>query len=1036
MLLLASSYGAAAGRRLVQQQVQQKAYKNIWDAATSEIWFMEPLLKNISYWEWESSSKMQSQKAIAQRDTLPSTVFMPGPQTAFERQAEAQCLTLDQWMRVLIDAGPNLTAAYVQSMILPGKIVNSSTFPSLAMPEVKLRTGFATDAVDLRLGTRERNGITQWVLQNASGIRQPGSNYSWEDIGIDPKKMDIKAGASLVHVLDLPIRVNSLNDFWAEKRRKALRDAGYPEDSSDCPNLKHGPANKPRKSSSPPIGLVVGCSVGGALLLALAVLGALFLRRRGYCGGGGAAQAAGDVKRSGDAPQDDKTVEGDSNRGGGPGGSAADANSLKDQDCTPTILAQQGQPVHTSQLPPSMRMGVYVNAGSNSTCTSSGVHEASSSSMSAGYGAFGIMPQNSDNSPFAMVIAESQGFSTQLTPPPPSNATTVRSSQRGYSSRSNNSSGSNQASEESRRDRVAPLPTLYTNDDYNLDGGAGNPDYNSYQGGLLLTESMPMGQIPQALVVQFSELKLDDLIGAGAEGKVYRGTWKHTDIAAKEYLPHLPVDRDSNNPNRPLSDAARANAQAALAKEVYWLTRLNHPNLVRFCAVCLERPMLVMEYYRNGSVFDIIRKAELEMGDMTGPAQPSPAQQCIEYLSWDRRLMMLHDVAAGMSYLHGRNHIHGDLRSPNLFVGADGKVKIGDFGFTKRLASNNASLRVARITHPRWVAPELLMDNILSRNSDVYSFGVIMFELLTFRIPFEGLRKEQVVLEVMRGQRPEVPPEDELPPGTSTHSCLETYIRLMEECWAQEASERPCFEVIARRLKAMQRWRKLKLRMHRVGETARRVHSMPAMAQPGRGSQQGALTDSAADSRDDEGEAAGPVARRVVSEPAAGSRAAEQQLTPIAARLRQELLQPMPAPAWQPPLLPQLPPTHSLEYARGVSSIPEAEGDEHRLSGSQDSIGPPHTTPFLSDQTGAHDDNMSSLVSSAVVHGARLAIIPTGPAVEEDDALSVMDPEQLAAARRVLLVASDLPSRYQSSVLEHGIQVRRSWRRHLRRNNT
>ena len=36
---------------------------------------------------------------------------------------------------------------------------------------------------------------------------------------------------------------------------------------------------------------------------------------------------------------------------------------------------------------------------------------------------------------------------------------------------------------------------------------------------------------------------------------------------------------------------------------------------------------------------------------------------------------MLHDVAAGMSYLHGRNHIHGDLRSPNLFVGSDGKVR-------------------------------------------------------------------------------------------------------------------------------------------------------------------------------------------------------------------------------------------------------------------------------------------------------------------------------------------------------------------------
>jgi serine/threonine protein kinase len=39
---------------------------------------------------------------------------------------------------------------------------------------------------------------------------------------------------------------------------------------------------------------------------------------------------------------------------------------------------------------------------------------------------------------------------------------------------------------------------------------------------------------------------------------------------------------------------------------------------------------------------------------------------------------------------------------------------------------------------------QLLMDNMLSRASDVYSFGIIMFELLTFRIPFEELRKEQV----------------------------------------------------------------------------------------------------------------------------------------------------------------------------------------------------------------------------------------------------------------------------------------------------
>jgi len=55
---------------------------------------------------------------------------------------------------------------------------------------------------------------------------------------------------------------------------------------------------------------------------------------------------------------------------------------------------------------------------------------------------------------------------------------------------------------------------------------------------------------------------------------------------------------------------------------------------------------------------------------------PFALPQYVNYLSWKRRLDMLHDVASGMMYLHSRRYVHGDLRSPNLFVTENGRVSL------------------------------------------------------------------------------------------------------------------------------------------------------------------------------------------------------------------------------------------------------------------------------------------------------------------------------------------------------------------------
>eukprot|EP00878_Enallax_costatus_P003652 GHUV01003866.1.p1 GENE.GHUV01003866.1~~GHUV01003866.1.p1 ORF type:complete len:1163 (+),score=390.16 GHUV01003866.1:185-3673(+) len=306
--------------------------------------------------------------------------------------------------------------------------------------------------------------------------------------------------------------------------------------------------------------------------------------------------------------------------------------------------------------------------------------------------------------------------------------------------------------------------------------GSGGLDAGGSSGGLEASQSSVTSEgIKPHHVICNSELVLKEVIGSGAEGKVYRGTWTNIDIAAKEYLA---VDEDEVETAAPNSDtpseAAMQKARNALRKEVALLMCFNHPNLVRFCGVCLDPPLVVMEFYKHGNVFQMIEKARRQWVNNQGKPGASPPKQATKYMNyftWDRRLEMLHDVAAGMMYLHKRHYVHGDLRSPNLFVGLDGRVKIGDFGFTKRLNSKQSSMQVKRITHPRWVAPELMTESRLSTASDVYSFGIIMYEMLTWQLPFYDLGREQVVFHVMKGARPDIPVDEQMPPGTSSSTC-------------------------------------------------------------------------------------------------------------------------------------------------------------------------------------------------------------------------------------------------------------------------
>ena len=176
------------------------------------------------------------------------------------------------------------------------------------------------------------------------------------------------------------------------------------------------------------------------------------------------------------------------------------------------------------------------------------------------------------------------------------------------------------------------------------------------------------------------------------------------------------------------------------------------------------------DYVPRGSLFHLLHRA-------SGPGPPSP---------W-LALRLLSDCARGMQYLHSRLPavIHRDLKSQNLLVTGDGGVQVADLGLSRECEDCNPAA-MSRVGSVQWVAPEVLLGHGYSHKCDVWSFGVVCWELMTARIPFDGMSVVLVASKVaLEGMRLPVPAGAPL-----------QLLRLMARCWAEAPAQRPEFSEV------------------------------------------------------------------------------------------------------------------------------------------------------------------------------------------------------------------------------------------------
>ena len=109
-------------------------------------------------------------------------------------------------------------------------------------------------------------------------------------------------------------------------------------------------------------------------------------------------------------------------------------------------------------------------------------------------------------------------------------------------------------------------------------------------------------------------------------------------------------------------------------------------------------------------------------------------------------------VSQGIEAAHNNHIIHRDIKSQNIMISREGKVKVTDFGIARAASTHTINGNAMGSVH--YISPEQAKGGYIDEKSDIYSLGITLYEMITGVVPFEGDTTVSVALQHINEEMP------------------------------------------------------------------------------------------------------------------------------------------------------------------------------------------------------------------------------------------------------------------------------------------